>query len=72
MTQNYRVLCHLKSGMPLTSLEALNLYGIARLSARIFELKENGYHIVSNTVKRRTRFGNRVSIVEYRMGDDGE
>lgn len=43
--QNLQVLSHLKSGKTLTPIEALNEYGIFRLSARIFELKLEGWPI---------------------------
>ena len=50
-SQNQRVLKHLKSGKPLTSLQALNKFGIMRLAARINELKLN-HNIESKPVKR--------------------
>lgn len=43
--QNLQVLSHLKSGKTLTPIEALNEYGIFRLSARVFELKLEGWPI---------------------------
>jgi len=39
------VLEYLKSGKILTPLEALQLFGCFRLSARIYELKDKGWPI---------------------------
>lgn len=50
-SQNQRVLKHLKTGRPLTSLQALNKFGIMRLAARINDLKDSGHNIMSMPVK---------------------
>lgn len=36
---------HLRSGRSITPLEALGLYGVFRLAARILELKNSGWSI---------------------------
>ncbi len=41
-TQNKQIQQHLESGRTITPLDALNLYGCLRLSARIFELRSKG------------------------------
>jgi hypothetical protein len=46
MSQSERILYHLSQGKPLTPLEALRSYGCMRLSARIKELKNEGYDII--------------------------
>ena len=43
MTQHERILRHLQDVGSLTQAEALQEYGVARLSARISELKSAGY-----------------------------
>lgn len=45
MTQNERILNHLKTGKPITSIQAISRWGVTRLSARIFELAEMGHKI---------------------------
>ncbi len=47
LSQNERVLKHLKSGKGLTSFGAFNLFKITRLSARIKNLRDQGYEIHS-------------------------
>lgn len=42
---------HLKSGKPITPIEALNLYGCFRLGARIWDLKSKGLNIITTMIK---------------------
>lgn len=44
-SQNARILKALKAGARITPIDALNLFGCLRLSARIADLKEKGHHI---------------------------
>ena len=66
-TQNERILTHLKSGRPLTALEALTEYGVIQLPARIYELKRDGHRIRSRRRVVINRFGDRVRVNEYRL-----
>ena len=45
MTQNEIVLHHLQQGKELTPLESLKEYGIMRLGARAYDLKQMGYDV---------------------------
>jgi len=49
-TQIQKVLKYLGRGNSLTSKQALSRFGIRRLSARVFELREDGYKIASTPV----------------------
>ena len=62
-TQTAQILKHLKSGLPITPLEALDKFGCLRLGARIWDLKRDG-HKIERTMKRRGR----RTFAEYRMG----
>lgn len=66
VTQEEVVLQHLVKNGTITSLEAINEYGITRISARIFNLRKRGYPIVTEDRKVRTRYGNTVVGV-YRL-----
>jgi len=57
--QCQQVLSHMQSGKPITSLEALRLYGIFRLASRIHDLKKNGFAIKSRDIQTET--GKKVS-----------
>ncbi len=59
----------IKRGRTLSSLEALELYGCFRLSARISELKTSGHNIAMEMVKD-TRTGKhwaRYSLLEGQL-----
>ena len=66
-SQEQKVLSHLKRYAGLTTLTAFERYGISRLSARIFELREEGYDIVSVPRVVKNRYGDDCHIVEYRL-----
>ena len=63
MTQNEQVLKHLLTYEKITSLEAIELYGIMRLGARIYDLKKQGYPI--KTYLRVGKSRNGESTVSY-------
>jgi hypothetical protein len=52
-TQNKRVLTHLKREGSITALQAMRLYGVMRLAARIDELRRRGHNIVTDMVDHR-------------------
>lgn len=49
-SQNSAILAHLRSGKAITAIEALNICGCFRLSARIYDLHRLGHNIKSSTV----------------------
>lgn len=49
-SQAQRILEYLQLGNGITPLEALNLFGCFRLSARIADIKKQGYPVVSEVV----------------------
>lgn len=51
------ILNHLQQGKGITPMDALNLFGCFRLSARIWDLRANGYNIVTRSqIKDGKRF----------------
>lgn len=62
MSQSTRILAHLKSGRPLTPLQALRLGMGMRLGARIHQLREAGYPIKTTLVRR-----GGARVAEYRL-----
>ena len=57
MTQCEIVLWHLENEGTLTRAQAMGLYGIVELPARICELKKLGYNITSTKGTSHNRFG---------------
>ena len=50
ISQENIILDHLKEHQFITSWEAIQEYRITRLSARIYELREKGYQIITKNV----------------------
>lgn len=69
-TQRRAILNHLRSYGTLTSMEAFKLYGVTRLSAKIFDLRKEGYNIVTNMKAGKTRFGTHCEYAEYELLED--
>lgn len=67
MTQNEAVLRHLLDNGNITSLEAMNKYGIMRLGARVYDLKKQGYPIKTFLRIGKSRNGESMVFAEYRM-----
>lgn len=68
MTQTEKVLRHLEKFGSITSWDAIMEYGITRLSAKIYELRKNGYIITSERQSAKNRFGENVNFAVYRLG----
>lgn len=67
MSQLDSVLTYLKTGQRISPLKALELYGCFRLSAIIFNLRQDGYPIVTNRVTK----GNKT-WAEYSLEKGGQ
>ena len=67
MTQNERVLRHLKEDGSLTSAMAREFYGIERLAPRILELKAAGHNIVSTPEAGTNRYGDECRFARYSL-----
>jgi hypothetical protein len=50
MTQEMQVLKHIKRYGKITSMKAFERYGITRLAARIYTLRNKGYVINTTTI----------------------
>lgn len=67
MTQEQRVLRHLKMFGSITSWEAIQEYGITRLSAKIYNLRNIGYDITNKTEHTKNRYGEKVAYARYTL-----
>ena len=65
--QKDMILNHMERIGPITPLEALSLYGCNRLSARIWDLRHDGFEIISETVEVETAHGGRARVARYRL-----
>ena len=66
ISQREQVLTHLKKGFPITSWEAIQQFRITRLSAVIYDLRQEGYTILSqnHTSKNGKKFASYTLIKE--------
>lgn len=58
---------HLLDNGGITSLEAMERYGIMRLGARIYDLKKQGYPIKTYLRVGKSQNGESMVYAEYRM-----
>lgn len=67
MSQNQKVLQHMMKWGSITALDAVNCYGILRLSARIDDLKHMGHRITATREAGENRYGELVHYARYRL-----
>lgn len=60
MSQESRILSHLRAGRSLNPLQALDKFGCFRLAARVWQLRNAGWDI--RTRRLRTRTGKTVAL----------
>jgi len=70
MTQEERVLEYMQRYKGITSLEAFQDLGVTRLSAKIFNLKKQGYEIVSENKQGKNRYGETIYFKKYMLAED--
>jgi hypothetical protein len=69
ITQCDRILRHLNDFGSITSLEAMQDYGIMRLASRINDLKNMGHKIISISESSKNRYGETVHYSVYMLAD---
>lgn len=65
--QNRMLLDHLTNHKTITAYEAMTNLGIGRLSARVYDLRAEGYDISLTIKTGRNRYGKPVHYGEYRL-----
>ena len=66
-THYTRLLEYLKEFKHITSLDAIRDLGNTRLSATIYELRKDGYNIISEDLTVKNRWGNNTIIALYKL-----
>lgn len=69
MTQCERILRHLQDFGSISSLEAMQEYGIMRLASRINDLKRMGHKIISITETSKNRYGEATRYSVYMLAE---
>lgn len=71
-TQTERVLGYIEEFGSITPLEAMQDLGVYRLSARIADLKADGYSFITDMVAVPNRYGGKSHVASYKLeGTDG-
>ena len=71
-SQKHYILRHLQTYGFINPMIALREYGSLRLGARIADLREEGYNIITERTESVSPLtGNHVSYATYRLIDDG-
>lgn len=67
MSHKEEILQHLKQHKTITSMEAIQLYGITRLAVVIHLLKKDGHRIISTAKEGHNKNGHRTAFAEYKL-----
>lgn len=66
-SQKEMVITHLKENKTINPLQSLDMFGCFRLAAVIFELKQDGYTILTDMIEVENRWGELCRVAQYRM-----
>lgn len=64
-SQTDAVLAHLQEYGSITSIQAIQEYGVTRLSAVIFKLRRRGHRITTEPFQVTTRYGTKSRPAKY-------
>lgn len=70
MTQCDRIIRHMQDYGSISSMEAMQEYGIMRLASRVNDLRAQGYDIVSETKTGKNRYGEATHYAVYRLKEE--
>ena len=69
ISQKDRVLKYMRAMNGITTWEAIKEFGITRLSAKIYDLRKDGYNIKSKTIQSINRYGDITHFKQYFLDD---
>lgn len=70
ITQCNRILDYMRQFGSISTLEAFNDLGVARLASRIHDLKRQGYNIISEIKTSKNRYGENTSFKVYKLAEE--
>lgn len=70
MTQCDRIIRHMQDYGSISSMEAIQEYGILRLASRVNDLRSQGYDIVAETKTGKNRYGESTHFAVYRLKEE--
>ena len=72
VTQCQRIIDYMHQFGSISTLEAFNDLGVARLASRIHDLKGQGYNIISEIKTSKNRYGETTYFKVYRLAEEKE
>lgn len=69
-SQTEAVLAHLEEHGHITSMQAIQEYGVTRLSAVIYKLRRRGHRITSEPFQVTTRYGTKSRPAKYILHEE--
>lgn len=70
LKQTELIIRHMRDYGSISSLTAMQEYGIMRLASRINDLRAQGYDIVSETKTGKNRYGENTHYAVYRLKEE--
>lgn len=71
LTGNERVLNYIKKYGSITQKQASDYLGLSRLSARIWDLRQQGNQILTEYITVKNRYGIKIKVARYRLAEEG-
>ena len=71
LTGNERVLNYIKKYGSITQKQAADYLGLSRLSARIWDLRQQGKQISTEYITVKNRYGIKIKVARYRLTEEG-
>lgn len=71
LTGNERVLNYIKKYGSITQKQATDYLGLSRLSARIWDLRQQGKQILTEYITVKNRYGIKIKVARYRFAEEG-
>lgn len=70
LTQCEKIIRHMQDFGSITSLTAMQEYGIMRLASRITDLRKMGFPIIAETETGKNRYGETTRYSVYRLKEN--
>lgn len=71
LTGNERVLNYIKKYGSITQKQAADYLGLSRLSARIWDLRQQGKQILTEYITVKNRYGIKIKVARYSLIKEG-
>ena len=67
MNQQQRIIDYMRTHGGITTLDAMNDLGVARLASRIWDIRQSGIEVDNERITVKNRYGETCSVVRYSL-----